>query len=103
MNILDAATLQILMAGLVCGIFGQFVRSLIGLYKVHTNPATGSIGQEFDCKRFLISLAMGGTIGLIVSLIYTGPLKNTDLLSIVATSYAGADTLEGFLGKRKVS
>lgn len=95
----EITVLFILLCG-VFGLFGQLLRSVIGLYKIYTDKTKGTIRKEFHWRRFLISLGIGFLIGGVSSLIYRQPLSNTDILGIIAASYAGTDWLEGFLEKR---
>lgn len=82
------------------GLFGQLLRSVIGFYKIYMDKTKGTIKDEFHWKRFVVSLSIGALIGVMTSLIYRQPLSNTDILGIIAASYAGTDWLEGFLEKR---
>jgi ABC-type enterobactin transport system permease subunit len=83
----------------VMGVGGQAIRSFIGFYKIY-NDKELTLKEEWEWKRFFLSLILGAVIGALLGLIYKQPLSNTDILGIVAASYGGADFLEGFLQNR---
>ena len=97
--IIDGLSILFILVCAICGIFGQLLRSMIGIYKVYQDN-NKTLRSDFDFQRFLISLAIGALIGAFTSLIYNSPLSKTDVISILAASYAGTDWIEGFLTKK---
>ena len=81
------------------GIAGQALRFVIGMYKIY-NDADRTIKTEFNKKRFLLSLLLGGVVGMMLSLVYTLPMSNVDIFGCIAGGYGGTDFLETFLNKR---
>jgi len=81
------------------GAVGQFLRSLVGLYKLCMDE-TKDTKSNFKLKRFLISLVMGMAIGGLCVLIFNDPLSKTDIMSVIACGYMGVDFVEGFMNKR---
>lgn len=90
---------------IICGLLGaggQFLRSLIGFYKIHTDPVK-QFKLDFNWTRLIASLVIGMFAGMVCSLLYKIPLSNTDIMGIVAASYAGTDWLEGMLVKKSTT
>lgn len=81
------------------GMFGQLLRSVIGLYKIY-NDKNKILKEDFKWQRFAVSLAIGGMVGMMLSLVYTIPMSNMDIFGCIAGAYGGTDFLEGFLKKR---
>jgi len=81
------------------GIFGQLLRSIIGLYKIY-NDKNKVLKEDFNTARIFISLAIGGMVGMMLSLVYTAPMSNMDIFGCIAGAYGGTDFLEGFFKKR---
>lgn len=83
----------------VLGMFGQLLRSVIGLYKLVQSPDK-PFKDFFEWRRFLISLLLGAVIGTVSSFLYKCPLSGTDMLGVIAASYAGTDWIEGLLTRK---
>lgn len=98
-GLIENFSLKLFFFCIVLGIFGQLLRSVIGLYKLYNDPKT-KFKIDFNLTRFLISLAIGGMIGMLLSLVYSVPMSNMDIFGCIAGSYGGTDFLEGFLNKR---
>jgi hypothetical protein len=92
-------TLKFLLWCMFFGVGGQALRSIIGLYKLYMDENRDT-KTEFSKKKLLISLLLGATIGGLCVLIFNDPLTKTDVMSIIAFSYAGVDGVEGFLNRR---
>jgi|WetSurSiteA1Bulk_404760.scaffolds.fasta_scaffold238374_2 hypothetical protein len=98
MQIVEGLTIMFVLFCAGLGAFGQFLRSVIGLYKFYKDDADPTTcTPKFNYKRYIVSLCVGAVIGAVVSLIYSSPLSNTDILGIVAASYGGTDFIEGLL------
>jgi hypothetical protein len=98
--------LQTLLLGGSLGLLGQGVRSVAGL-KSMTDDAKAlevSPSDIFRAARLITSLLIGFLVGVAAALaLYssgTAPdLSFHELIMIVATGYAGADFLEGFISQ----
>lgn len=97
--VVDGLSILFIFVCAICGVFGQLLRSMIGIYKIYQN-SNKTIKASFNIRKFMISLAIGALIGMFTSLIYNSPLSKTDIISILAASYAGTDWIEGFLTKK---
>jgi len=83
------------------GVVGQALRFGIGMWKIYYDPDPAkTIKAEFNKTKFIISLVLGGTVGSLLSLVYTLPMSNMDIFGCIAGAYGGADFLEGLLKKR---
>lgn len=98
-GLIEGFSFKMLFLCMGLGIFGQLLRFVIGMYKLYMDE-TKKIKVDFDKVRFFISLAIGGMIGMLLSLVYTAPMSNMDIFGCIAGSYGGTDFLEGFLKKR---
>lgn len=92
-------TLKFLLWCMFFGVGGQALRSIIGLYKLYIDENRDT-KKEFDKKKLIVSLLLGAAIGGLCVLIFNDPLTKTDVMSIIAFSYAGVDGVEGFLNRR---
>lgn len=92
-------TLKFLLWCMFFGVGGQALRSIIGLYKLYMDENRDT-KTEFSKKKLLISLLLGAAIGGLCVLIFNDPLTKTDVMSIIAFSYAGVDGVEGFMNRR---
>lgn len=84
------------------GLGGQLLRAIIGIYKIHSNPEL-DLKEHFEFHRFFLGLLVGFLAGALLSLFYKIPLSNTDILGVIAASYAGTDWLEGFMRARSAA
>jgi hypothetical protein len=100
--IIEGITFTFVFWCMLFGLFGQALRVIIGLYKLHMNPEV-VIKEAFNWKRLIISLIMGGAVGLLCVFIFADPLTKTDAMSILAFGYAGVDGVEGFMNRRASS
>lgn len=87
-------TLLFLMLGLVMGAVGQGARTVVGLRKATGDPASGGL----DARRLAVNLSIGAVAGTLGAVALLGnDIDKTLLLTLVATGYAGADFIEGFI------
>jgi hypothetical protein len=80
--------------GAILGLLGQGIRTIIGLYKNQL---------AIDWNRLIISLGLGAIAGSLMSLSLTIDLNNiinAQVLALIASGYAGADFIEGFINRR---
>ncbi|MCA1715598.1 MAG: hypothetical protein LC781_01645 [Actinobacteria bacterium] len=90
-------TLMFLMLGLVMGAVGQGARTVVGLRKATGDPASGGL----DARRLAVNLSIGAVAGTLGAVVLLGDdIDKTLLLTLVATGYAGADFIEGFMRTR---
>ncbi len=94
--------LLIIALGALCGFLGQSLRVVVGLHKA----AQAEKQTEFEYARLLISLLIGVLAGALAAIAATtaigvtpGLLDTQTVLALVAAGYAGADFIEGFVGK----
>ncbi len=103
----DAATttfeayqwLQLLGLGASGGALGQGVRTVVGLKKVNDAAAAGG-GDSITATRLATSLALGAIAGAFAALQLLRPDQKfgvTQIFTIAAAGYAGADFIEGFV------
>lgn len=95
----EGVTWQFALWCIMFGAAGQFIHSLIGLYKLYVDP-TRDTKSNLDCRRFFLSIVMGACIGGLCCLIYNDPLSKQDALGVLAFGYAGVDGIEAFMSKR---
>jgi hypothetical protein len=90
-------TLMFLMLGLVMGAVGQGARTVVGLKKAAGDPAYSGL----DARRLTVNLSIGAVAGTLGAVALLGDdIDKTLLLTLVATGYAGADFIEGFMRTR---
>ena len=97
-----------LMLGGLMGLFGQGIRSVVGLKTMvdQANAAGADQQDMFRAARFLVSLLIGFLAGIAATIV-VGIQKLIDLkpddiqllLGIAAAGYAGADFIEGFMSQ----
>jgi len=92
--------LGILAAGIILGALGQGARTIFGFKKLsdYTDAASASVNRW----RLLISFGIGGVAGALAAVTVlpdTGQASKAQLLGIAAAGYAGADFIEGFIGR----
>lgn len=94
--------LLIIGLGALCGFLGQSLRVVVGLHKA-SNSETKT---DFDYARLIVSLLIGVLAGALAAIatssvlgVAPGLLDTQSVLALVAAGYAGADFIEGFIGK----
>lgn len=95
--------LLIIALGALCGFLGQSLRVVVGLHKA----ANSEEKTEFDYARLVVSLLIGVLAGALAAIAATTGLglmpgigiDTQAVLALVAAGYAGADFIEGFVGK----
>ena len=98
-GLIEGFSFKMLFLCMALGVFGQLLRFIIGMYKIY-NDESKTIKGSFNKVRFFISLAIGGMVGMMLSLVYTIPMSNMDIFGCIAGAYGGTDFLEGFFKKR---
>lgn len=83
----------------IIGALGQFVRSLVGLYKLVMDDDRDT-KKDFKKFRFLLSIVLGAFCGALISFIFDEVLRRNDVLLTIAAGYMGTDFIEGFLKKK---
>ncbi len=85
-----------LLLGSCCGLFGQGIRSIVGLYKL----SQIAMPPDLSWTRLVLSLIIGVLAGALASIVViTSPtVIPIQLLALVSAGYAGADFIEGFIG-----
>jgi hypothetical protein len=83
--------------GAICGLIGQALRVLVGLHKVSNQEPK----PEFDPIRLVMSLLMGIVAGSLaaVATVLKPIVSPEQVMALIAAGYAGADFIEGFVGK----
>jgi len=90
-------TLMFLTLGLVMGAVGQGARTVVGLRKATGGGASG----DLDARRLAVNLSIGAVAGTLGAVVLLGDdIDKSLLLTLVATGYAGADFIEGFMQTR---
>ncbi len=82
--------------GFLLGVVGQGARVIVGLKKNYDRGTK----DWFDARLLVTSLVIGGIAGAIGSIaLFDKEIEKQTLFTIVATGYAGADFIEGFMRK----
>jgi hypothetical protein len=85
-----------LILGIILGVLGQGIRVIVGLKKM--SEESNSTNKNFDIKRLILSLGIGGVAGGLGAIILLDQKLDKELLlTFVATGYAGTDFIEGVL------
>lgn len=81
------------------GVFGQFIRAIIGIRKelVQAQETGDNVQDWFDWKLLSLSLLIGGIAGVIGFTVLSITEIEVPSVTIIAMGYAGADLLEGIL------
>ena len=97
-----------LLLGAILGIVGQLIRFLVGYYKMFDQAQQNQVKVKdmFVPARFWISVMIGFVAGILgmVSIstfkadFFAQNVKQT-ILTLIASGYAGADFIEGFIRK----
>lgn len=104
-NMNASETLIYIALGIVLGVIGQSVRAIVGVKKSSDEASFSekAFKDWFEIKRLVFSLIIGGTAGALGVIPQLGaPIDQQFLLTILASGYAGADFIEGFM-KTKTS
>jgi hypothetical protein len=99
-NMNASETLVYIVLGIILGIVGQSVRAIVGVKKSSDEASFSekAFKDWFEIKRLIFSLIIGGTAGALGAIYQLGaPIDKQFLLAIVASGYAGADFIEGFM------
>jgi hypothetical protein len=99
-NMNASETLIYVVLGIILGIVGQSVRAIVGVKKSSDEASFSekAFKDWFEIKRLIFSLIIGGTAGALGAISQLGaPIDQQFLLTIVASGYAGADFIEGFM------
>lgn len=101
--------LHLFLWALIFGFCGQLLRSLIGLQKM---ARSGAALDEVSLPRLAISLVLGALAGMVGALTYTpdpemaaraalslDEVNRNFILITLGAGYAGADFVEGALGR----
>ncbi len=95
-----------LLAGGILGMLGQGMRVIVGLKKVfdQATESTNNFASQFNWSRLLFSMLIGAVAGALAILaLSTDPatmkLSKENLLTLIASGYAGTDFIEGFVKK----
>lgn len=89
---MDLTAIAPLATGFAWGLFGQGIRAALGLRKWAMDPSPTK--PCFDWRLTASSLIIGGLAGITVSII-----PGVSPIGMVAGGYAGADGLEGLIGR----
>jgi hypothetical protein len=83
--------------GLLCGLIGQGLRILVGLYKSWCT--TGASSSYWSSRRVIITLVAGAVIGVLAtySINWGEEVEAGEVVGYVAIAYAGVDLLEGLM------
>ena len=92
-----------LLMGMVLGALGQSARMIVGIKKTFDEAAAQktSVKELFDAAELMISLLIGATAGGLaaVTLLGASTIDNHAIGMLIASGYAGADFIEGFMRK----
>lgn len=102
---------DLLVLGAILGATGQVIRTVVGIKKLNDSAiAEGkSLAQLFHPSDLVVSLIIGATAGVLAAIIMSDKLQAWNagesgtggelLWAILASGYAGADFIEGFMKK----
>jgi hypothetical protein len=97
--------LSIILLGALLGLAGQGIRISVGLKKLNdASESKEHFDAQFDGKKLLISILYGITIGVVGGILMAvDSLDKTwdksTVMAIIASGYAGADFIEGFMSR----
>ena len=102
----ECILINLLLSGLL-GLIGQGIRVIVGLKKLHEEAAAenapnpkAAFDEKFDVRQLWLSLFIGFIAGCLANMGRPkGEFTPEVQLAIIATGYAGADFIEGFLQK----
>ena len=99
--------MQVLL-GAVLGMVGQGARVIVGLKKAADKAAAGrrTLKDDFSTSTLVVSLLIGAVAGVLAILgaigIESELMSRESMMAVIASGYAGADFIEGFMKKEKV-
>jgi len=84
------------------GVFGQFIRVLVGVKKQYTNAKkTGKRFEEwFDLILIIMTLILGGLAGILGFMFLGQAEAEISRVTIIVIGYAGTDAIEGLFKER---
>lgn len=90
--------------GAAAGVIGQGIRSLVGLKKVGDQASSTQtpMNSLIEPRRLVVSLLIGGIAGVLAAITLIGNLaavSSEQFFAVMAAGYAGADFIEGFIGR----
>jgi len=91
--------------GAVLGAVGQGARVIVGLKKLNDEvSATGKqFKDEFSASSLVVSLIIGAVAGVLAIIgavgIESELMNRESMMAVIASGYAGADFIEGFMKK----
>lgn len=100
---------SLIVLGFILGALGQFIRFVMGFYKLKVRQTTGAqTTQGFSTTRMIFSLAGGACAGALAAIgldsVTQGQLSqgiSADAVgALFAAGYAGTDFIEGFIRSR---
>ena len=94
------SVLCLILLGLLLGIAGQAVRSLMGIKKELDDAQAGNTppGKWFNAVELTVSLVLGGVAGTLAAILMLGaPIDQKFLFACVAAGYAGSDFIQSIL------
>jgi uncharacterized membrane protein YoaK (UPF0700 family) len=97
---IEGLTVKFVLFCIFLGFAGQLFHLGIGMYKKVARRDGIRRGDKFDSVRCLLGLFIGAFVGGLLSLIYSSPLKGTDVIAIMAAGYCGVDFIEAFFERR---
>jgi uncharacterized membrane protein len=98
-TLLEIFPVSLIVVSVFLGIMGQFIRAMIGIYKVWQDE-TVDTKTTLNARKFFSSLLMGALAGLVACLIFDKIDSKADAISILGFGYMGADAIEGIFKKR---
>lgn len=96
--------IQVLTLGGLAGALGQLMRVVVGMRKLGQEATARGTSREelISPARIVISIAIGATAGAaagVVSGMSPASVSGQQFLALVGAGYAGADFIEGAIGK----
>jgi len=101
--------INIIVLGALLGATGQAARSIVGWKKIFDEAREGAaVADIFKSSRLVVSMIIGAVAGMIAALMLVDDASafvkakapaefKQFLLALVASGYAGADFIEGFV------
>jgi hypothetical protein len=99
-NMNASESLTYIILGIVLGMIGQSIRAIVGVKKSSDEASFSekAFKDWFEAKRLVFGLVIGASSGALAAISQLGsPIDQQLLITIVASGYAGADFIEGFM------